>query len=294
MTCLTTSGYYRTHVGLYFGISSSRWEPYEATISLLFSCLERFTEMSALTLTTLPPEIRGSIFERALRSYDGEGLENIQGLGLLGASKQIHDETCLLPFQINTLSCPAITDSSTSATDQLLHRLSWQQRDAVRNLGLQVTGSTLDHSAAARLLKFLRLGNADGDVESGVAFLALPVYTGQLRNMKLTVSARDIAVPLADCSVGLRQTLDICCPMFAWIRSFPTLRNLSLHIRLRTEEQFPKLQREQFFEDLRASMETNVQIQTSFDIVKDEGYFVDELDLYRDSYLGIFGNVGPF
>jgi hypothetical protein len=249
--------------------------------------------MSTLRLTTLPSEIRASIFDFALRSSDDQAFADAQELGLLGTSKQIHHETHLLPFQINALVCPAITDSSTSATDKLLHRLSWQQRNAIRRIKLQVTGSTLDQTAAAKIFKYLRLGTCDGDVDSGVGFLALPSYNGQLREVELTVSARDIAVPLADCRVGLQQALNICCPMFAWLQSFPTLRNLKVHIRLRDKEQFPQSRQDDLLDSLRASGQPALQIQVSSEVVEEQGYFVDELDLYRDSYLGIFGNVGP-
>jgi hypothetical protein len=249
--------------------------------------------MATLTLTTLPSEIRASIFDFALRSSNNQAFANVQELGLLGTSKQIHQETHLLPFQINALACPAVTDSSTSATDKVLHRLSWQQRNAIRRVELQVTGSTLDQTAAAKIFKYLRLGACDGDVDSGVGHLTLPSYDGQLRKVELTVSARDIAVPLADCRVGLQQALNIHCPMFAWLQSFPTLRLLKVHIRLRTKDQFPQVRQDELLESLKATGHPALQLQVSSEVVEEQGYFIDELDLYRDSYLGIFGNVGP-
>lgn len=161
--------------------------------------------MSAtLSLTTLPPEVRSAIFEDALAPNRSSDIRTVPGLSLLGTSKQIYDETRLVPFQSNTVSLPTITDSSTDATLQLLQRLSTKQLNAIRKLDLQVIGSTLDATAGTKVLRLMRLANDQWDLNLDSSALFLPAYEGDLQELALTVSSRDIAIPLADCRTGLQ------------------------------------------------------------------------------------------
>lgn len=251
--------------------------------------------MAALSLTSLPPEIRGAIFEDTLRPSDCNDVRTTKGLNLLAISKQIYEETCLMPFQCNTIIVPPICDSSTRATYELLRRMSYEQRNAIRKFDLRVTGSTLDVALAVKVLKYLRLGNSEAELDSEIGASALPSYGGDLREVTMTVSARDIAVPLADCSVGLQQALDIsCCPIFAWLRTFSSLRSLRLQVRLNKSEQFSKEKQELLNEAMESSFDPAISVGIAIEVVGDDGYFVDELDVFPDSYVGLCGNVGPY
>ena len=246
--------------------------------------------MSKLTLTTLPPEVRESIFSQALRSKSPQKIATPESLSLLATSRQIYHETHLLPFQVNTVAIPASDDSSTSATDKFLHHLSRQQCNAIRSLELKYVASTLDVAAACKVLKYLRLGNAEGDLDAEMAGTTLPLYDGSLQDVSIVISARDIAVSSADCAVGLDTALTAASAVFAWLRAFPTLRSLRVHIRLRKVEQFSKARHESFDQEVRESMKSAIKLDTSFE-VDDGGQFFDELDLYPDSYMGVFGNM---
>lgn len=249
--------------------------------------------MTGTTLTTLPPELRDQIYSHVLRPDDVRDLRTTRGLNLLRVSKQINAETKSLPFQISTIAAPAMTDSSTKKTLDLLHSLSWWQRDAIRHLDLQVAGSTLDVAAACKVLKDLRLGNVEGDLDPEFGNATLPAYVGDLRKVTLTISSRDIAVPLADCTVGLQKVLDVAgCEIFRWLQSFGTLQEVRLKVRLSKESQCPGNKRKGVLETLSRVMGSDVRVSTDFEVVPDDGYFIDELDMFPDSYLGMFGNVG--
>lgn len=248
-----------------------------------------------LTATALPPEIRNAIFEHALTPSRPGDIRTIGCLNLLATSKQVYEEATLLPFQSNTISLPAITDSSTAPTLRLLQRLSPRQLNAVRKLDLQVVGSTLDAAAGAKVLRLLRLGpqGCDVDLESANSFL--PPSEGDLRELTLTVSSRDIAVPLADCSTGLQKTLDVdSSSLLSWVTSLDRLRKLNIRVRVLRDEQFPKDMREDLQATLDAKLLSNVRLRLDFEAVQTPDCFLDELDVhYPDSYMysGMFGNI---
>ncbi|ETN38588.1 uncharacterized protein HMPREF1541_06625 [Cyphellophora europaea CBS 101466] len=244
--------------------------------------------------TQLPAEICSEIFAYALAPVKDSDIRTIPCLNLLAACKQIHNETCLLPFQSNTISLPAITDSSTSASLSLLQRLSARQLRAVRGLNLQVVGSVLDATAAAKVLRLLRLGNDQWDLTLDSAARFLPRYEGDLRELSITVSSRDIAVPLADGRTGLQKTLDpASSPLMSWLPAFQTLRKLQLRVRVMSDQQFPKELRDQLQLTLEARM-PETQVQTQFEALSGPDAFVDDFDMYPDSYIGLWGNVCPY
>lgn len=243
--------------------------------------------------TSLPPEIRSAIFAHALAPIRPGDIRTIPALALLATSKQIYHETNLLPFQSNAISLPAITDSSTSATLKLLQRLSSRQLNAVRKLDLQLVGSTLDTMAAAKVLRWLRLGNDQWDLHLNSAARFLPPACGDLRELTLTVSSRDIAVPLADCSTGLHKALEVeSSPFFNWLATFDHLRKLNVQVRLLHDDQYPQGLRDELKATLEARVQPGMQLQVAFEAVQTPDCFVDELDLHHpDSYMGLFGNI---
>lgn len=246
-----------------------------------------------LTLTSLPPEIRRAIFEHALRPTTDNDIRTVDCLNLLAASKQIYHETCLLPLQTNTIALPAITDSSTTATLKFLRRLSTGQLNAVRTLHLQFVGSTFDAVDAAKVLRRLRLTHDDCDTVLDSAAQPLPAYTGDLRELTMTISSRDISIPLADCRVGLQKSLVVeKSPFFGWITTFDSLRAFSLRVRVLRDDQFPEQNRAELQSALRSLLKTPIQLHVVVDTAQRPDHFVDELDfLYPDSYIGVLGNI---
>jgi hypothetical protein len=249
--------------------------------------------MAKHTPATLPPEIRNAIFQHALTPLARSDIRTIPCLNLLATSKQIYNETALLPFQFNAILLPTATDSNTTSTLRLLRQLSRKQLNAIRTLDLNLVGSTFDTIAAAKVMRYLRLGSDEWDLQLDLAARFLPEYEGDLRDIRLTVSARDISVPFADSGTGLQKALDVeSSTLCAWLMTFPNVRSISIQVRMSDEGNIPPEEQKTLRKIAQAALGSRTRLDFDFEVVKSLGEN-DGMDMYPDSYVGLWGNLCP-
>jgi hypothetical protein len=249
--------------------------------------------MAVHTPATLPPEIRNVIFQHALTPLARSDIRTIPCLNLLATSKQIYNETALLPFQSNAISLPTVTDSNTTSTLRLLRQLSRKQLNAVRTIDLHLVGSTFDTIAAAKVMRFLRLGSDEWDLQLDLAARFLPEYEGDLRDIRLTVSARDISVPFADSGTGLQKAVDAeSSTLIAWLTTFSSVRSMTIQVRMSDESNISPEERKALHRMAQGALGSATRLDFDFEVVKSLGEN-DGMDMYPDSYVGLWGNLCP-
>jgi len=245
-----------------------------------------FTHASKCPLLNLPLEIRSQIYKHALvlnASHRSQPARQQQPkpLSLLQTCRQIHDEACLVPFQVNDISVPAEWGSNTSSTSQLLGALEPWQLATVRGIEIQLMGAVLEAHAVANILCTLRASASDdhqGEKDGGSdKEVMMPPYRSGLRELRLIIMERQVLPPMADSAVGLAYCLDMATT--PWLQKglmhLPALRRFSLRIELSDASSVEAAERER----VRTMLRNLLPCVTHLDV---EFYVCGRLDIEDD------------
>jgi len=204
-------------------------------------------------------------------------------LSTLLVCRQIHDETQLMPFAVNTVDCPATFGSNTSATKQFLETLTPIQRYAIRDMELSLLASIVEAWTLSSLFVAgptqTQVNQARGDKESveknlpdeaGVNGKSPSTTTNaprsNLHSLTVHISTRDLYLAGAESLAGLMHMLTIgstpgsSAASGSWMTDglvhLASLRRLTIVVEMSglVAEQVSSSQRSQFEQAIRESL----------------------------------------
>ena len=235
------------------------------------------TSQSVSHLLNLPPELRHHIFYLSLLPSGASQPASIETasrtyLSLQLTSHLVSNETHLLPFQYLPLALPCNFRTNATALLQSLRKMTKQQVHAIRTAQVSVLGSGYDGEEAARVVRMLRYGTEDSRERwNGIGVspdVAVVLGEGRwwgeevkveevkeddwgrnycssfdrgsgLRELSLTVTARDVVAPMADSAAGMAKMLELeTSPFFVELAQgvadgkFQRLRRVNVNVEL--------------------------------------------------------------
>lgn len=222
-------------------------------------------------LFNLPPELRHRIFYLCLLPSSPSTPATIKTaartyLSLQLTSRLVNTETHVLPFQNIPLALPCNFGTNATALLSSLRKMKQWQIHAIRAAEVSVLGSVYDAEEAGRVVRLLRDGVEDsrdrwnriglspdvaivfgeggrwGEEQQGKEKEDGRIGSGsgsELRELSLTITARDVMAPMADSGVGMEKILDLeKSPFFVELTKsvaegkFRMLRKVAVNVEL--------------------------------------------------------------
>lgn len=213
-------------------------------------------------LLSLPSEIRQRIFGFVFSCHDHD-LPKTPGdyLSAVVLCRQIHNETRLLPFQLNRVHAPATFESNATSTIQFLNRLGVDQRQAIRSLDVRMLASLNEAWSLRSILSLLiemdeggTRAKGEGVVSKAGSEKQLETWRehdksstesfrkSDLRQLNIHISTCDLLLPQANSYVGLMHWLAVASSPSTdrecgtWVTEglvqLPSLRKLTIVVEM--------------------------------------------------------------
>lgn len=216
-------------------------------------------------------------------------------LNALFVCRQIHRETRLLPFQVNSINHPATFGSNISATKHFLDGLRPFQRSAIRKLEIHLLASVTEAWSLRSILRSIadvteanscrkRVGQDDGQEElQGVKDKKGrdKCLASDLRSLTVHIATRDLLLAQADSLAGLTHMLTTAplpfssthsspvAPCASWVAEgvayLTSLRRLTIFVEMSTPvaKEVSAFERSRFEQGVKMSLpwivEVNIQ-----------------------------------